>query len=54
MSKVKILWIGLEDLKPPRRWTLPFIAEYQGKNYKITGVDYVDKVWRAEETKDEI
>lgn len=54
MRKIKILWIGLEDLHPPRRWTLPFIAEYQGVKYKITGIDYVDRVWKAEEVEGEI
>ena len=47
--QVKITWISMEELKPPKDWTLPFIAKYQGKHYLITGVDYVDQLWRAED-----
>ncbi len=39
----------MEELKPPKNWTLPFVATYQGKKYKITGQDLIDQTWRAEE-----
>ena len=47
--KLKIVWLPMEEVKPPRNWTLPFTVEYQGKKYKITGVDYTDRTWKAKE-----
>ncbi len=47
--KTKQVWIKMKEVKPPKDWTLPFRIKYQGKEYKITGVDYVDEEWRAEE-----
>lgn len=47
--KPKVAWISMEDLTVPKNWALPFEVEHQGKKYKITGVDYIDRLWRAEE-----
>jgi hypothetical protein len=50
VGKQKIIkWISMEELTPPKNWTLPFEANYQGKKYQITGADLIDRYWRAEE-----
>ena len=48
-QKIKTRWISMEDLIPPINWTLPFVATFDGKQYQITGADFVDRLWRAEE-----
>jgi hypothetical protein len=47
--KLKIVWLPMEEVKPPKDWTLPFTVRYQEKEYKITGADLVDQLWKAEE-----
>lgn len=52
--RTKVYWISFDDIKPPKNWALPFIAEFGGKQYKITGADYIDRVWKGVEVTDEL
>lgn len=49
MRKNKTVWLSMEDVVTPKNWLLPFEVTHQGKKYKITGIDYIDRVWKAEE-----
>lgn len=47
--KLKLTWLSMEEVKPPKNWSLPFVIKYDGKEYKITGADFIDRAWKAEE-----
>lgn len=44
-----IIWISMEELIPPKNWTLPFHAVHNKKHYLITGADYPARQWKAED-----
>lgn len=47
--KTKYVWIKMKESDSPAKCEpLPFILNHEGKEYKVTGGDFVDRVWRGE------